>query len=75
VVQRVVIKALVEAGRPLPRSPAAEVAVGHAGEHFDGNGRLSEPNLEQEVHEVIAILLDEAQAAKAGQAWSGALST
>jgi hypothetical protein len=41
-----------------------EVAVGYAGERFDENGRLTEPNLEQEVHEVIATLLAEAQSAQ-----------
>jgi chromate reductase len=41
-----------------------EVAVGHAGERFDENGRLNEPNFEQEVHEVITTLLDDARSAK-----------
>jgi chromate reductase, NAD(P)H dehydrogenase (quinone) len=44
-----------------------EVAVGQAGERFDENGRLSEPNLEQEVHEVIATLLSDAQPANLSQ--------
>jgi NAD(P)H-dependent FMN reductase len=35
-----------------------------AGERFDDNGRLNEPNLEQEVHEVITTLLTDAQSAK-----------
>jgi chromate reductase, NAD(P)H dehydrogenase (quinone) len=39
------------------RVTEGEVAVGHAGERFDENGRLNEPNLEQEVHEVITTLL------------------
>jgi hypothetical protein len=34
--------------------------VGNAGERFDENGRLNEPNLEQEVHEVITALLADA---------------
>ena len=43
------------------RVTEGEVAVGHAGERFDENGRLNEPNLEQEVHEVVATLLADAQ--------------
>src|ERR1700704_5642872 len=46
------------------RVTEGEVAVGHAGERFDENGRLNEPNLAQEVHEVIATLLSDAQPAK-----------
>jgi chromate reductase len=46
------------------RVTEGEVAVGHAGERFDENGRLNEPNLEQEVHEVVTTLLDDARAAK-----------
>ena len=49
------------------RVTEGEVAVGHAGERFDENGRLTEPNLEQEVHEVIATLLAEAQSAQTSQ--------
>jgi chromate reductase len=49
------------------RVTEGEVAVGNAGERFDENGRLSEPNLAQEVHEVIATLLAEAQPAKPRQ--------
>jgi chromate reductase len=49
------------------RVTEGEVAVGNAGERFDENGRLTEPNLEQEVHEVIATLLAEAQSAQASQ--------
>jgi chromate reductase, NAD(P)H dehydrogenase (quinone) len=49
------------------RVTEGEVAVGNAGERFDENGRLSEPNLEQEVHEVIATLLSDAQSAKTSQ--------
>jgi chromate reductase, NAD(P)H dehydrogenase (quinone) len=44
-----------------------EVAVGNAAERVDGNGRLTEPNLEQEVHEVVATLLAEARSPPAGQ--------
>jgi chromate reductase len=43
------------------RVTEGEVAVGRAGERFDENGRLNEPNLEQEVHEVITTLLAVAQ--------------
>jgi chromate reductase len=43
------------------RVTEGEVAVGRAGERFDENGRLNEPNLEQEVHEVITTLLADAQ--------------
>ena len=49
------------------RVTEGEVAVGHAGKRFDENGRLNEPNLEQEVHEVIATLLADAQSAKTSQ--------
>jgi chromate reductase len=49
------------------RVTEGEVAVGHAGERFDESGRLNEPNLEQEVHEVIAALLCDAQPAKPSQ--------
>jgi chromate reductase, NAD(P)H dehydrogenase (quinone) len=50
------------------RVTEGEVAVGNASERFDENGRLSEPNLEQEVHEVISTLVADAQSAQAGQA-------
>jgi chromate reductase, NAD(P)H dehydrogenase (quinone) len=43
------------------RISEGEVAVGHASERFDEHGRLNEPNLEQEVHEVIATLISDAQ--------------
>jgi chromate reductase len=43
------------------RVTEGEVAFGRAGERFDDNGRLNEPNLEQEVHEVITTLLADAQ--------------
>jgi chromate reductase, NAD(P)H dehydrogenase (quinone) len=50
------------------RVSEGEVVVGHAAERFDENGRLNEPNLEQEVHEVVLTLLRDAQsAAQAGQ--------
>jgi chromate reductase, NAD(P)H dehydrogenase (quinone) len=49
------------------RVTEGEVAVGRAGERFDGSGRLNEPNLEQEVHEVITTLLADAQSAKTSQ--------
>ena len=49
------------------RVTEGEVAVGRAGERFDENGRLNEPNLEQEVHEVITTLLADAQSAKTSQ--------
>jgi chromate reductase len=46
------------------RVTEGEVAVGRAGERFDENGRLNEPNLEQEVHEVISTLIADTQSAK-----------
>jgi chromate reductase len=49
------------------RVTEGEVAVGNAGERFDENGRLNEPNLEQEVHEVVVTLLADAQSAKTSQ--------
>jgi chromate reductase len=49
------------------RVTEGEVAVGSAGERFDETGRLNEPNLEQEVYEVVATLLAAAQSAKTGQ--------
>jgi chromate reductase, NAD(P)H dehydrogenase (quinone) len=50
------------------RVSEGEVAVGHAAERFDENGRLNEPNLEQEIHEVVLTLLRDAQsAAQTGQ--------
>ena len=49
------------------RVTEGEVAVGNAGERVDEQGRLNEPNLEQEVHEVIATLLADAQSAKTSQ--------
>jgi chromate reductase len=49
------------------RVTEGEVAVGNAGEHVDEDGRLTEPNLEQEVREVIATLLTDAQSAQTSQ--------
>jgi chromate reductase len=53
------------------RVSEGEVAVGNAGERFDENGRLNEPNLEQEVHEVVTTLLHDAQSAKDRQPSAG----
>ena len=53
---------VVQFGRA--RVTEGEVAVGRAGERFDDNGRLNEPNLDQEVHEVITTLLADAQSRK-----------
>ena len=41
-----------------------EVAVGHADTRFDENGRLNEPNLEEEVREVVRLLLAELRPAE-----------
>ena len=49
------------------RVTEGEVALGRAGERFDENGRLNEPNLEQEVHEVISTLLAGAESARTSQ--------
>lgn len=57
------------------RVTEGEVAVGRAGERFDENGRLNEPNLEQEVHEVISTLLADAQSAKASQPAANAVTS
>src|SRR5690242_12666071 len=38
-----------------------EVALGHAHERFDESGRLTEPNLAEELQEVVAALVDEAR--------------
>ena len=54
------------------RVTEGEVAVGNAGERVDESGRLTEPNLEQEVHEVIATLLADARSAKTSQPATGA---
>ena len=45
------------------RVAEGEVAVGHAMDRFDANGRLSEPNLEEEVREVVRALVAEAELA------------
>jgi chromate reductase len=57
------------------RVTEGEVAVGQAGERFDENGRLNEPNLEQEVHEVIATLLSDARSAKPSQPAANAVAS
>jgi chromate reductase len=57
------------------RVTEGEVAVGHAGERFDENDRLNEPNLEQEVHEVIATLLSDAQSAQTSQPAANAVAS
>jgi chromate reductase len=49
------------------RVSEGEVAVGNAGERFDESGRLTEPNLEQEVREVITTLLADARSAPTSQ--------
>jgi len=57
------------------RVTEGEVAVGNAGERFDENGRLNEPNLEQEVHAVIATLLADALSAKTSQPTANAVAS
>jgi chromate reductase len=57
------------------RVSEGEVAVGNAGERFDGNGRLTEPNLEQEVQEVITTLLADVQSANTSQPTGDAASS
>jgi chromate reductase len=57
------------------RVTEGEVAVGNAGERFDENDRLNEPNLAQEIHEVIATLLSDAQPAKTGQPDANAVTS
>jgi chromate reductase len=57
------------------RVTEGEVAVGNAGERFDKNDRLSEPNLEQEVHEVVAMLLEDARSAPSGQSSANAVTS
>jgi chromate reductase len=57
------------------RVTEGEVAVGHAGERFDEHGGLNEPNLAQEVHEVIAALLSDAQPAKPSQPAADAVAS
>jgi chromate reductase len=56
------------------RVSEGEVAVGNAGERFDENGRLNEPNLEQEVREVITTLLADAQSAKTSRPATNAVT-
>jgi chromate reductase, NAD(P)H dehydrogenase (quinone) len=56
------------------RVTEGEVAVGKAGERFDENGRLNEPNLEQEVREVVITLLDDAQSARTRQLADGSIT-
>jgi chromate reductase, NAD(P)H dehydrogenase (quinone) len=48
------------------RVTEGEVAVGNAGERFE-NGRLNEPNLEQEMHAVVTTLLDDTRSAMSSQ--------
>jgi hypothetical protein len=43
------------------RVAEGEVAVGRAMDRFDANGRLNEPNLEEEVREVVATLIAESK--------------
>ncbi|HTB49380.1 MAG TPA: NAD(P)H-dependent oxidoreductase [Solirubrobacteraceae bacterium] len=57
------------------RVTEGEVAVGYAGERFDEDGRLNEPNLEQEVREVVTTLLGDAQSAKISQSAANAVIT
>jgi chromate reductase len=57
------------------RVTEGEVAVGRAGERFDENGRLNEPNLEQEVHEVITTLIADTQSAKTSPPAANAVTT
>ena len=45
------------------RVAEGEVAVGHAMDRFDLDGRLNEPNLEEEVREVARVLVAEAHPA------------
>jgi len=49
------------------RVTEGEVAVGSAGEVVDETGRLTEPNLEHELHEVITTLLADAQSAQTNE--------
>jgi chromate reductase, NAD(P)H dehydrogenase (quinone) len=57
------------------RVTEGEVAVSRAGERFDESGRLNEPNLEREVHEVIATLLSDAQPANPSQPAANAVAS
>jgi chromate reductase len=47
------------------RVAEGEVAVGHAMDRFDDDGRLNEPNLAEELRDVALTLLAEAQPAVA----------
>ena len=48
------------------RVTEGEVAVGEAAERFDENGGLNEPNLEEELHEVVVTLLADVRSARSG---------
>src|SRR5215216_6663729 len=48
------------------RVAEGEVAVGHAQTRFDDDGRLTDPNIEEQVREVVRTLVDEVRA-PAGQ--------
>jgi chromate reductase, NAD(P)H dehydrogenase (quinone) len=56
------------------RVTEGEVAVGNAGERFE-NGRLNEPNLEQEVHAVVTTLLDDARSAPSSRPSGNAVTS
>ena len=45
------------------RVAEGEVAIGHAMDRFDTEGRLNEPNLEEEVREIVRALVAEAESA------------
>ena len=45
------------------RVAEGEVALGHAMDRFDGDGRLNDPNLEQQVRELAGDLVAEARSA------------
>ena len=47
------------------RVTQGEVAVGRAQDRFDEDGRLNDPNLEEEVREVVELLLADARVAAA----------
>jgi chromate reductase len=49
------------------RVSEGEVAVGNAAERVDENGRLTEPNLEREVQEVVATLLADVRSAQTSE--------
>src|ERR1700679_3966403 len=55
------------------RVSEGEVGVSQAGERFDESGGLNEPNLEQEVHEVVTTLVRDVEAQRlVGQTGAGA---